>query len=70
MATKKQGKRGQKHGRATRKPKTARRKLLRPDLARKFKNTLKSCGKVFAKKWVEEKLDKGEPVLKFKKLLD
>ena len=54
-----------KAGRGTRKPGNARYKLRRPDLDRKFKNVLKSCGPEFARKWVNDMLDKKEPVVKY-----
>ena len=69
MAKQKQGQKHRKYGRASRRPGNARRKNLRPDLDRKFKNVLRSCGKQFAAQWITEKFDRGEPVLKFRKRL-
>ena len=65
MAKKHGGAGARKHGRAARKPKTARRKMRRPDLERKFRKTLKSCGKEFTLAWLRQMFDKGEPVSKY-----
>ncbi len=64
------GKKHRKHGRNARKPGTAERKRLRPDLIRKFNQVLKSSGAEAAQAWVKAKQAKGEPVDKLlKKLL-
>lgn len=59
------GKKSRKHGRNKRRPATAKRKMTRPDLNRKFKRVLKGCGLEFAREWVKLKLSQGEPVEKF-----
>ena len=67
--TRSRGKSNRKIGRNARKPGTNRRKMIRPDLRNKFLNCLQSCGSSFTKKWLQGKLEQGEPVAKYLKKL-
>jgi hypothetical protein len=63
MASKKDGKKARKVGRTARRPGTARRKFARPDLFRKARKTLQSCGEAFlVKVWTPDRIDYEERV--------
>ncbi len=48
---KKKGKKNRKHGRAARKPKTARYKYSNRRFHNKLKRVRRSCGEAFAREW-------------------